>query len=153
MKPSNKGFHFLYGFYQFEIRIFHTKTKKALEIRTFIVSTNVDVYGRSDTVRTCDILLPKQARYQLRYTPKYFVVRNFCGHFPKQAATGYRSETLSHCSLGALRIALCFFLLCHRLFLPQAAAMPEPLHPEIFILNILFYLRNIVNNVLLKIKI
>ena len=51
MKPSNKGFHFLYGFYQFEIRIFHTKTKKALEIRTFFVSTNVDVYGRSAVIR------------------------------------------------------------------------------------------------------
>ena len=36
---------FLYGFYQFEIRIFHTKTKKALEIRTFFVSTNIDDYG------------------------------------------------------------------------------------------------------------
>ena len=86
-------------------------------------------YGRSDTIRTCDILLPKQARYQLRYTPKYFVVRNFCGHFPKQAATGYRSETLSHCSLGALRIALYFFLLSHCLLPPPAAATPEPLHP------------------------
>ena len=26
-------------------------------------------YGRSDRIRTCGILLPKQARYQLRYTP------------------------------------------------------------------------------------
>jgi hypothetical protein len=26
--------------------------------------------GRGDRIRTCDILLPKQARYQLRYTPK-----------------------------------------------------------------------------------
>ena len=51
MKPSNKGFHFLYGFYQFEIRIFHTKTKKALEIRTFFVSTNVDVYGGDGDVK------------------------------------------------------------------------------------------------------
>ncbi len=68
-------------------------------------------------------------------------------------ATAYRSETLSLCSLEALRIALCFFLLRHRLFLPPAAAMPEPLHPEIFILLILFYLRDIVNNVLVKLKI
>ena len=27
--------------------------------------------GRSDRTRTCSILLPKQARYQLRYTSKY----------------------------------------------------------------------------------
>ena len=56
MKPSNKGFHFLYGFYQFEIRIFHTKTKKALEIRTFFVSTNVDVYGAGNRGRTCTLV-------------------------------------------------------------------------------------------------
>ena len=28
--------------------------------------------GRSDRVRTCDLMLPKHARYQLRYTPKLF---------------------------------------------------------------------------------
>ena len=27
------------------------------------------VFGRNDRIRTCDILLPKQARYQLRYIP------------------------------------------------------------------------------------
>ena len=26
------------------------------------------IYGPSDRIRTCGILLPKQARYQLRYT-------------------------------------------------------------------------------------
>ncbi len=45
-------------------------------------------------------------------------------------ATSYRSETLSLCSLGALRIALCFFLLCHCLLPPPAAAMPEPPYPD-----------------------
>ncbi len=29
--------------------------------------------GRNDRIRTCDILLPKQARYQLRYIPKYII--------------------------------------------------------------------------------
>ena len=67
-------------------------------------------------------------------------------------ATNYRSETLSLCSLGALRIALCFFLLRHRLLLPQAAAMPEPLHPEIFIFHILFYLTVNVNDLICKNK-
>ena len=30
-------------------------------------------HGRSDRTWTCSILLPKQARYQLRHTSKYFV--------------------------------------------------------------------------------
>ncbi len=29
-------------------------------------------FGRSDRIRTCGILLPKQARYQLRYTPIFY---------------------------------------------------------------------------------
>lgn len=28
-------------------------------------------FGRSDTTRTCDPLIPNEVRYQLRYTPKY----------------------------------------------------------------------------------
>ena len=32
-------------------------------------------FGRSDRTRTCSILLPKQARYQLRYTSKYLVYK------------------------------------------------------------------------------
>ena len=40
----------------------------------------------------------------------------------------HRSETLTHCSLGALRTALCFFLLKHRLYLPQEAAALEPVN-------------------------
>ena len=28
------------------------------------------LFGRNDRVRTCDIVLPKHARYQLRYIPK-----------------------------------------------------------------------------------
>ena len=27
------------------------------------------LYGRNDRIRTCDIVLPKHARYQLRYIP------------------------------------------------------------------------------------
>ena len=33
-----------------------------------IVSKLVSNFGPSDRIRTCGILLPKQARYQLRYT-------------------------------------------------------------------------------------
>ena len=32
------------------------------------VTVRIGVFGPSDRIRTCGILLPKQARYQLRYT-------------------------------------------------------------------------------------
>ena len=35
-----------------------------------IVSISWSFLGRNDRIWTCDILLPKQARYQLRYIPK-----------------------------------------------------------------------------------
>ena len=62
-------------------------------------------------------------------------------------ATSYRSETLSLCSLGALRIALCFFLFSHCLLPPPAAAMSESPHPDWYLwcLTILFYLSDKVN--------
>ena len=31
------------------------------------------LHGRSDGIRTHDLLVPNQARYQLRYTPKYLI--------------------------------------------------------------------------------
>ena len=37
-----------------------------------IVSKSVSDYGRSEGTWTPDILVPNQARYQLRYTPKLF---------------------------------------------------------------------------------
>ena len=40
------------------------------------VSKLVSSYGRSDRIRTCGILLPKQARYHLRYTPMCSAVRS-----------------------------------------------------------------------------
>ena len=41
-------------------------------------------FGPSDRIRTCGILLPKQARYQLRYT-RLFSFFEFPRAFPKQA--------------------------------------------------------------------
>ena len=38
-------------------------------------------YGRADRVRTCDLLVPNQARYQLRYGPtpeEYSRAAGFC---------------------------------------------------------------------------
>ena len=46
-----------------------------LRVPSFEKNTNpvrVGVFGRSEGTRTPGILLPKQARYQLRYTPKRY---------------------------------------------------------------------------------
>ena len=37
-------------------------------------SSRIGNFGRSDRTRTCSILVPNQARYQLRYTSKYKIV-------------------------------------------------------------------------------
>ena len=51
--------------------------------------------GRSDRIRTCGILLPKQARYQLRYTP---IILFFCSFWPlRRRASGF-----CHCRPAAL---------------------------------------------------
>ena len=47
-----------------EIKVFQYKNKKSN------TEWYYSFYGRSEEARTPDILLPKQARYQLRYTPK-----------------------------------------------------------------------------------
>ena len=31
------------------------------------------IFGRSDRIRTCGIMVPNHARYQLRYTPDYII--------------------------------------------------------------------------------
>ena len=60
-------------------------------------------------------------------TPRYYLVFNslYPSVYIYQSAA-LPSETLSHCSLGALRIALCFFTCVERLLLPQAAAFSSP---------------------------
>ena len=37
----------------------------------FVIDTRT---GRNDRIRTCDILVPNQARYQLRYIPKEITI-------------------------------------------------------------------------------
>ena len=34
-------------------------------------------FGRNDRIRTCDIVLPKHARYQLRYIPIFSKFKNY----------------------------------------------------------------------------
>ncbi len=43
-------------------------TKKKKDVRPI---KDKHLFGRNDRIRTCDIVLPKHARYQLRYIPKY----------------------------------------------------------------------------------
>ena len=52
-----------YVFRMSEVQVFITKIKRAIPKRYY------SFYGRSEETRTPGILLPKQARYQLRYTP------------------------------------------------------------------------------------
>ena len=133
MKPSNKGFHFLYGFYQFEIRIFHTKTKKALEIRTFFVSTNVDYYGRSEVIRKA---LPCVRFANIR----------LCSASP----SGVRITTgiqIKKTKAGSLRTCLCFgrseVIRTPDFFVPIEALYQTEPHPDIKLLKLIgrFFLR------------
>ncbi len=48
-------------------------SKKAAEYTSAALKSAVKTAeNRSDRIRTCGILLPKQARYQLRYTPNSY---------------------------------------------------------------------------------
>ena len=95
-------------------------------------------YGRSEGIRTPGILLPKQARYQLRYTPiviklwsckwsnlwsNTFLTAIFC--FPNRP----KSARLK----GFLR----FSLSCgaKTAYAPKAGALPTALHPGFKILT------------------
>ncbi len=55
-------------------------------------------FGRGDRIRTCDILLPKQARYQLRYTSIFIRFNGFPIIGEKEAvvkANGRRRKSFS----------------------------------------------------------
>ena len=65
-----KGFFYFFAL-KFGYSI-ETKNPNASPIRKVF---GLFVCGRSDRIRTCGILLPKQARYQLRYTPLVFASR------------------------------------------------------------------------------
>ena len=93
------------------------------------------IFGRSEGTRTPGILLPKQARYQLRYTPIYLIfyfvnLVNFditirCASIKNIVAL--LAWSASHCSL--------FF---HLRASPESSAgrgeplRPTALHPDIF---------------------
>ena len=47
-------------------------------------------FGRNDRIRTCDILVPNQARYQLRYIPNLIVSNSVRILVPNQARYGLR---------------------------------------------------------------
>ena len=102
--------------------------------------------GPSDRIRTCGILLPKQARYQLRYTP-IFLFCFFLNIFRASLLCPPSCKIVAH-GAAVQRRALCFAALpqapciCHRQrspSSPKAGALPTALHPDFlfcFFLNI-----------------
>ena len=46
------------------------------QIKKKACKKTLQALSRDDRVRTCDILVPNQARYQLRYIPIYWAVRD-----------------------------------------------------------------------------
>ncbi len=102
---------------------------------TIYITRQISFFGRSEGTRTPGILLPKQARYQLRYTPIYLIFYfvnpvNFditirCASLKNIVAL--LAWSASHCSL--------FF---HLRASPESSAgrgeplRPTALHPDIF---------------------
>ena len=75
------------------------------------------IFGRNDRIRTCDILLPKQARYHLRYIPKFDFFILFA---PQGKALAYGALPVA---VTASRVALLAFCDgCHSLFLASSAS-------------------------------
>ena len=69
------------------------------------------LFGRGDRIRTCDILLPKQARYQLRYTSFFYSVQRLSYYRGKRSGCQGKREAPK----GLLRKA-CFHGKCLRKF-------------------------------------
>ena len=59
-------------------------------------------FGRNDRIRTCDILVPNQARYQLRYIPRYLINRSRCFEFIVTPLTILLYQ--SHLKLSSIKI-------------------------------------------------
>ena len=103
--------------------------------------------GRSDRIRTCGILLPKQARYQLRYTP-IFLFCFFLKIFRASLLCPPSCKIVAH-GAAVQRRALCFAALpqapciCHRQrspSSPKAGALPTALHPDFLFCFFLIFL-------------
>ena len=94
------------------------------------------IFGRSDRIRTCGILLPKQARYQLRYTPKNInrlCLSIFC-LLCSPSSVAWSPRVARGLAPVALRLAPYHGVKTpHRgVFTcsPKAGALPTALHPE-----------------------
>ena len=97
-------------------------------------------FGRSEGIRTPDILLPKQARYQLRYTPIYLV---FCFTVPANFGVTIRGASLKNIVVLLAWSASHYSLFFHLRASPVSSAgrgeplRPTALHPDLFVF--LFY--------------
>ena len=109
-----------------------TKNPNASPIRKVF---GLFVCGRSDRIRTCGILLPKQARYQLRYTPKN--INGLClstrGLLCSPSPVAWSPRVACRLAPAALRLAAYRYVKTpHRgVFTcsPKAGALPTALHP------------------------
>ena len=96
-------------------KIYHPFRQERISLKNDKLLSKLVVFrGRSEETRTPDILLPKQARYQLRYTPKFSLFI----YGKKRKAGAFPSKILSSQPLPCL--ILCIFspqshtFLCHR---------------------------------------
>lgn len=126
-----------------------TKRKKARKhglfghkIRTLTsiltVSKLAFLYGPSDRVRTCGLMVPNHPRYQLRYTRifTFSVSENFtvcgqsCGQMQFRGAFQWTAKPRKRLCVKGFR-RFCFTRLGCRHGTPKPSAVPAPLHPDI----------------------
>ena len=93
------------------------------------------VFGRSEGTRTPGILLPKQARYQLRYTPiviKLWSCRwsNLWSNTVLTAFFHLPNRPKSARLKGFRRLSLSYS--ANTVYAPKAGALPTALHPVVF---------------------
>ena len=67
-------------------------------------------FGRNDRGRTCDILLPKQARYQLRYIPLF----NFTNIYQARFRLRYPEKAFASARLFSTAAPSASRFFCHR---------------------------------------
>ena len=99
-----------------------------------IMQPGSSLLGRSEVTRTPGILLPKQARYQLRYTPKLYYF--FCPlALLARLAVPEKILALSACSIFSTAARAPPRCIRHRrrsASHPKVQALPTALHPDIF---------------------
>ena len=74
----------------------HALPKKRIFVRLVSILT-----GRGDRIRTCGLMVPNHARYQLRHTPMSLIVKILNTYFPSGAERFFDFATSHVSSLRA----------------------------------------------------